>query len=124
MAISNASQTVAFRTAAAIGQYLAVYQSSGAYVTILSSGATAGAGFTQHATTAAGDIVEVAFDVGDETYAVAGSTSIAINQQLMVSTSGVVIAATTGMKVSAIAREASTAVGDVIRVQIAGYELN
>lgn len=121
MGITNASNTVAFKSAAAIGKYLAVYQSSGAVVSLLSSGATHGVGFTQNATTAADQVQEVAFEEGRETYAVSGSTGITINAELMVSTSGVVIAATTGLVVSAIARETSSAVGDIIRVQITDY---
>lgn len=121
MAIRNMGNTVAFRQSEVALQYAAVYQSSGAYVSLCSSGATTGVGFQQKLS-AAGDIVEVCFDVGANTLAIAGANNITVNQELMVTTSGVLIAATTGLYVVAIAKEASTAVGDLIEVQIANYQ--
>lgn len=124
MAISNASDTVAFRAAAALTQYQTVYQSSGAYVSADVLGTTPGVGFVQNAATTAGDIVEVAFETGCETLAIAGQNNITVNMPLMSSTGSKVIAATSSGMVCAIAREASSAVGDLIRVEIANYQLN
>lgn len=121
MAIYNQSNTVAFRAAAALAQYSCVYQSSGAYVSSAVLSSTPGIGFAQQAATAADDIIEVAYDKGNETYAIAGTSGISVNAELMCSTGSRVIAATSGSHICAIAREAATAAGDIIRVQIAEY---
>ena len=119
MSIQNYSDSVTYKADSAINQYGFVKQSSGAYVTQLTSGATRGAWIALNATTGVDILIECAVEAGAQALLkVDGAYSV--GQELMAGSSGFGTAATANNIISAIQREASTASGDIVVVEIAG----
>lgn len=124
MSNQNPESTVTFAGSAAINQYTFVYQTSGNLVTQLTTDNVRGAMVSQTATTTgAVNAIECAFEPGSFTMLYVDN-AYAVNAALKPTSSGFGTAATTGCLVSAIARQASTAEGDCIVVQLTGGALN